>query len=356
MHAHGRRPDRTISPLAVRRSIEKGKALGLTTVSLTGGEPLACSDLSLELVAMAKSHGLEVGLLTNGHLLTDQMADALSSRGLDWVRLSADAAPEDTQVATHHRRSSNHLPEVIEALRTRAIGVILRATVSSANAGSLVGLVRFALESHVERLELQPCFPCGVPAVDRILVMPPSLHLQTAATALRLRRTFAPALDLRLYSGWFEFLCDEYAHEPVIPSRCGRQLLFLDSLGRYKTCGPSRYVLGLADDCADSLRHLWLDHTYLRMIRDPIPTGVCVECGWFSACRYWCPAVNTLAGLAPNAPVPTCPRVASTSIGSPHQSTRRVTYDTHSKAPADSTPGDPTGRDGDSRLLAFRRH
>ncbi len=81
-------------------STAEGKALlddladyGAPVVLFSGGEPLVRQDLE-ELVAYANEVGIRPVLSTNGTLITEERARALSDAGLTYAGVSVDGLPE----------------------------------------------------------------------------------------------------------------------------------------------------------------------------------------------------------------------------------------------------------------------
>lgn len=66
------------------------KALDLTSIQITGGEPTLCDNLPDLITALKKTGNFQINLTTNGILLR-QMAGRLKEAGLDRINLSLDA-------------------------------------------------------------------------------------------------------------------------------------------------------------------------------------------------------------------------------------------------------------------------
>lgn len=84
--------DRASSPAPIerlKRQVEKLSELGVSCLTLTGGEPLLHPDIS-DLIGYSKRYILRVGLLTNGFLLTREKILELNSSGLDGLQISID--------------------------------------------------------------------------------------------------------------------------------------------------------------------------------------------------------------------------------------------------------------------------
>src|SRR5215813_4188131 len=69
--------------------------LGVLQADLTGGEPLARTDI-VDLVRAARSAGLYVSLITSGMPLEEARLQCLMEAGLDHVQLSFQGAYEET--------------------------------------------------------------------------------------------------------------------------------------------------------------------------------------------------------------------------------------------------------------------
>jgi cyclic pyranopterin phosphate synthase len=126
-------------------------SLGVRTVRLTGGEPLARRDLQV-LVSMLSARGVpDLSLTTNGVLLAEQ-ASALAAAGLQRVNVSVDSLLRH-RFASMTRRDA--LDKVMAGLRAaEAAGlspiklncVVMRAT----NDDEVVDFARFARETGYE--------------------------------------------------------------------------------------------------------------------------------------------------------------------------------------------------------------
>lgn len=71
--------------------IEEISALGTEYFCISGGEPLLRQDV-FEIIEKAKNEGLHVNLITNGTIVTDELADRLVNSGLDEIVFSLDSA------------------------------------------------------------------------------------------------------------------------------------------------------------------------------------------------------------------------------------------------------------------------
>jgi MoaA/NifB/PqqE/SkfB family radical SAM enzyme len=78
--------------------IDKLAALGVSVITISGGEPLLHPQLE-ELVRRIRSHGLLATLISNAYLLSLQRIRALNDAGLDYLQISIDnVEPDDTSM------------------------------------------------------------------------------------------------------------------------------------------------------------------------------------------------------------------------------------------------------------------
>lgn len=106
----------------IRESIDTLMRHGLRSVILIGGgEPTVHRDFE-EIVRIVKDKGLQVGIATNGSRLerVEKVAHLLTDG--DWLRLSLDAAGEDTFIESHRPGGSITLRKILtDARRIREI-------------------------------------------------------------------------------------------------------------------------------------------------------------------------------------------------------------------------------------------
>ena len=95
--------------------IDKLAALGVSVVTISGGEPLLHPQLD-DIIRRIRSHGAVATLISNAYLLSPQRIRALNSVGLDYLQISIDnAAPDDTS-----RKSLSVLGRKLEWLSAEA--------------------------------------------------------------------------------------------------------------------------------------------------------------------------------------------------------------------------------------------
>lgn len=125
-----------------------------------GGEPLL-QPLLAQWTEDAKSAGCETGILTNGLLLTEEIAERLVSAGLDWICVSIDGADkaeyERIRVGSNFDTVCDHLAN-IGRIRSRGIPkTMINFVMMSGNVHQLESIVRLAAELGVDQVNFKQC-------------------------------------------------------------------------------------------------------------------------------------------------------------------------------------------------------
>jgi MoaA/NifB/PqqE/SkfB family radical SAM enzyme len=82
-------------PLEVMfRRVEQLARLGISIITISGGEPLLHPQLE-EIIRRIRSHGILAGMITNGYLLTPERIERLNRAGLDHLQISIDNVSPD---------------------------------------------------------------------------------------------------------------------------------------------------------------------------------------------------------------------------------------------------------------------
>jgi MoaA/NifB/PqqE/SkfB family radical SAM enzyme len=105
---------KTIALKDIEKLIDTLHSHGLLSVILIGGgEPTLHPDFEA-VVDIIKNKGLQIGIVTNGSRLEkiEAIADRLEEK--DWVRISVDAANEETFEELHHPRTKLTLQQILE--------------------------------------------------------------------------------------------------------------------------------------------------------------------------------------------------------------------------------------------------
>jgi wyosine [tRNA(Phe)-imidazoG37] synthetase (radical SAM superfamily) len=163
----------SLSLETVRDTVETLRSKGLRSVILLGGgEPTLHKDFG-EVVRVIKDRGLQLGIVTNGSKLERvvKVADLLQEK--DWVRLSLDAAREETFRALHRPRTRVTLKKILEQAKKIKgknprvslgysfvvvwEGVEVQGKKLRPNVEEMAAAVRLAEEHSFDYISFKPC-------------------------------------------------------------------------------------------------------------------------------------------------------------------------------------------------------
>ncbi|MFN0124616.1 MAG: radical SAM protein [Blastocatellia bacterium] len=89
--------DKTSDPVpfdTITRRLDKLRALGVSVVIISGGEPTLHPQLD-DIIGHARAIGMMAGLITNGYYLTRERIERLNHAGLDYMQISVDNIKPD---------------------------------------------------------------------------------------------------------------------------------------------------------------------------------------------------------------------------------------------------------------------
>jgi MoaA/NifB/PqqE/SkfB family radical SAM enzyme len=137
------------------------------------GEPLVRPDI-VEMVSLAHQAGLQTEIITNGHLLDKNTAEALIEAGLDVIVVSVDGA---TQSSYEDIRLGGDLSRVEENIRElnllrgneKKLSLGLEFVIMKSNIHELPGFAEKALLMKADFIILTNLLPCAEDMKDEIL-------------------------------------------------------------------------------------------------------------------------------------------------------------------------------------------
>lgn len=164
---------KSLTLVDVKKTIDTLHVHGLLSVILIGGgEPTLHKDFG-EIVRYLKSKGLQIGIVTNGSRLEKVEEVVGELRGKDWIRISIDAAGEETFKDLHLPKTKVTLRQILEKAKkvkekNPAVswgysfvivweGVEIRGKRLSPNLHEMAGSVELAREFSFDYVSFKPC-------------------------------------------------------------------------------------------------------------------------------------------------------------------------------------------------------
>jgi len=284
-------------------------------VTLSGGEPFIRNDLREILDGIVRNR-MRFSLLSNGTLITDEMAAYLAStRRCNSVQVSIDGSIPTTHDACRGEGNFVRALDGIRALRSQGVPVAIRVTIHRQNLHDLENIARFLLkETHLPSFSCNSACHLGLcrKNADLVELSPPERSF-AMKELLRLNRKYsgritATAGPLAEATMFWEMERARKEGKASIPGRgclsgCGGAMskLAVRADGTMVPCCQVP-MIELGKINRDSLKEVWQHHPELDRFRrrNEIPLGsfeFCRDCPYIPYCTGSCPATAvTLTG------------------------------------------------------------
>jgi PqqA peptide cyclase len=288
---------------------QEAAKLGVLHLHLTGGEPLARTDL-VELVGAAHQAGLYTNLITSGLGLAEDRLQQLVAAGLDHLQLSFQDSREDAANWIAGAKAQAHKITLARNVRKYKIAFTVNLVVHRQNLDHLDEMIHFIEGLAPHRMEIANAQYYGWAFANRAALLPTREQVDRAVTVIA-------EAEKRL-SGRIRIdsvVPDYYAQYPkACMGGWGRRLMLIDPSGKALPCHAAAVIPGLAFDNVreHSLSWLWEESAAFRRFRgeDWMPEP-CRSCDRrtedFGGCR--CQAM-LLTG-DPNVTDPACSKAPS---------------------------------------------
>jgi SynChlorMet cassette radical SAM/SPASM protein ScmE len=278
-------------------------------VTLQGGEPFCRKDLP-ELVEGIVRNRMRFNILSNGTLITDEVAAFLASTGrCDGVQVSIDGSVPTTHDAC--RGEGNFLKAMrgIKSLQNHNVPVSVRVTIHRENVRDLENVARLLLEevglpsfstnaASYMGLCRQNAEQVQLTAEDRTLAMDSLLNLHKKYNG----RISASAGPLNEGTNWLRMEKARQEGKETIPE-CGHlsgcngpmNTLAVRADGVMVPCNQMSHIeLGRINE--DDLQEVWKEHPELKRLRERHKISLnefefCQGCAYINYCTGNCPAL-----------------------------------------------------------------
>ena len=246
------------------RVFKEAAELGVLQADLTGGEPLARTDV-IELIRAARTAGLYVSLITSGMPLDEARLAKLIDAGLDHLQLSFQGAREEIAAEISGTKSHAQKLCVLEWLKKVRLAVTLNFVIHRGNIDQIEEMLALAESSSATRVEFA--------------------HVQYYGWAFANRERLLPTRDQLAYSIDFfkraqERLSGKIRVEYVVPDYyakfpkpCmggwGHKLMLITPAGEALPCHAAKIIPGLQfENVKDrSLSEIWKNSEAFQKFR-----------------------------------------------------------------------------------------
>jgi pyrroloquinoline quinone biosynthesis protein E len=283
-----------------KRVLTESRELGCLQLGLSGGEPLARSDVE-ELAAHARSLGLYTTLVTSGIGLSRDRAEKLRKAGLEHVQISLQDSEESS--ADRIAGMSGVRQKMAAAASVRELGFAfsINVVLHRGNLDRIGEIIDLAASLGADRLELANTQYYGWALQNRRALMPSRAQVANAeAIAESAKARYAGSMQIL-------YVLPDYFEETPKPCYAGwgRHYLVVMPDGRTLPCHGATHITTLEFDSVRDrpLRWIWEESRAFRAFRgDEWMKEPCRSCARreidFGGCR--CQAF-ALTGDAANA-------------------------------------------------------
>jgi radical SAM protein with 4Fe4S-binding SPASM domain len=266
------------------------------SVSFTGGEPLSHADLPA-MIRYAKKLDMRVNLISNGTLITDDMASKLVYHGLDSAQISMEGiSAEIHDKLTGVSGSFVKMVSGIDALIKTGINVHTNTTLTTQNCEQAVYLPRFVKEKFgFTRCSMNLIIPTGSGMFN------PDLFIRYSDAGSIIDKIHSAANETGVEFMWYSPL--PLCIYNTIGQGLGAKgcsacdgLLSIDPDGNVLPC--SAYDESMGNLLREQFSTIWNSQRALKIRKkEDAPEG-CSECDNFAICTGACPLYWNVLGTS----------------------------------------------------------
>jgi AdoMet-dependent heme synthase len=255
-----------------------------SSFTVTGGEPFLRQDI-FEILKELKSRRFDTYILSNGTLISPEVAKALAELRIKGVQISIEG-PKDIHDSIRGAGSFSSSLKGVRNLLDAGIEVTLNTTLSNINAHCFMDVVELASSLGVQRLGFSRLVPSG--SGGKLL----GEMLSKEVVKDLYRRLFSLKIDgLQIVTGdpvasMLRNPAGEDDANPVPSGGCAAGVSGLTILPDGTVTPCRRMPVPIGNVNQDSLREIWATSETLKALRDKsLYQGNCGECSKWSGCR-----------------------------------------------------------------------
>ena len=277
--------------------------LSVFAVSFSGGDPLLRNDVE-ELVRYVASKGLDVQLVTNGLMFTEDKIDTLALAGLRSARIDLDAANPKTHDSFRGIEGLHqHVTKMISCLLEKNISVEIATTLSGYNIDEIPDTIELAWKLGVRRITLDRLYSVGpkrsefwLNMEDYMGLLPRVYETDKKLGNMAIKYPDMPAAYYKKGLGLSAY--EKLKREGKIGAcQAGVLGCVISPVGNVKPCTTSMGIT-LGNVRRDSFGDVWnnsdvFDHLRRLSKGDQIP---CRDCSFCGVCTAGCRALPSQIG------------------------------------------------------------
>jgi PqqA peptide cyclase len=246
------------------RVFSEAAKMGVLHLHLTGGEPLARTDLT-ELIGAAREAGLYMNLITSGIGLSRERLQSLVETGLDHIQLSFQDSSEEPANWIAGTKAHAHKIELAAWIREHRIAFTTNLVIHRQNMNHLAEMIAFLETLQPNRMEIASTQYYGWALKNRVALMPTREQVDSAI------KVVAEAEKKLKGKIRIDFVVPDYYAR--YPKACmggwGQKSILIDPAGRALPCHAAGVIPGLEFDSVrdHSLDWIWRESSAFKKFR-----------------------------------------------------------------------------------------
>lgn len=296
------------------------------TVFFGGGEPLMCPHFR-EVAEYARDLGLEVGISSNGTLITDEVAEWFAKSQLDrGLQISLDGSEARTHDALRGHGSFARTMDGIRLLSSFGVRPSIGVTVTSVNIHDVCNLVNLSIAEGVRHVHVMCLLPSGNALVGYEQIQPTLPDWRNLQQELS---RISEEVEGKVTIDW-----GNWCYEPPHPEFVESDYTSVDKAFAGCPAGKTKAVIGCYGDVygCDVLKRddmvagnvrthrfseIWRTSPVIAKWRQRTASsilGKCSDCKWLFACVGGCPAMAVYQGHSFFDADPVCPHTPGEGV------------------------------------------
>ena len=260
--------------------------IGVPQVVFTGGECMLREDL-VELVSYSKQ--FTTGVITNGTLLSSELAGKLCNAHLDWIQITLESASAAIHDEIQGRKGA--WDETVAGIKNAVaagLSVCVNATLSKKNAHELKKLIDFAGKLHVRYVSTNAIINAGRGIAEK---EESGLKEQMLQTILEEAKSYAKSRDISF--NWFLPTCYKNVNPVTLGfgqrccSACSVNMM-TEPNGDVIPC-QSWTQQKLGNILSDPWEHIWNNPVAQDIRNHVFVQEECKSCDYLETCLGACP-------------------------------------------------------------------
>jgi PqqA peptide cyclase len=246
------------------RVFREAAAAGVLQVDLSGGEPLARTDI-VQLVRGGRAAGLYVSLITSGLPLDEAKLDALAEAGLDHFQLSFQGASEEIARDISNTTSHPHKLRVLQWLKKYRLGVTLNFVIHRQNVPELEEMLALVEQHRPGCVEFASVQYYGWGLRNRAKLLPTREQLHYCVETLKKAEERLKGKTRVVF-----VVADYYAKYPKpCVGGWGRKMMVISPDGAALPCHAATVIPGMQFENVKqkSLREIWENSAAFQKFR-----------------------------------------------------------------------------------------